>query len=120
MGDLSAPAPMTRPNTTNSTAGMLDNKRDSDDRENRSKTTSNASIEMEALDGATINGAQDSDLEKAQGKEKGDVIDEEEDGERDPNVVTWDGPNDPQNPMNWTMKKKWMNIAVLSILTLVT
>ena len=75
---------------------------------------------MEAIDGATIRG-QDSDLEKYQGKEKGDDIDEEqEERERDPNVVTWDGPNDPQNPMNWTMKKKWTNIAVLSVLTLVT
>ena len=74
---------------------------------------------MEALDGATINGSQ-SDLEKAQGKEKGDVINEEDERAQDPNVVTWDGPDDPQNPMNWTMKKKWTNIAVLSILTLVT
>lgn len=38
----------------------------------------------------------------------------------DPNVVFWDGPDDPHNPMNWPEKKKWLNIAVLSILTLVT
>ncbi|KAL1836324.1 hypothetical protein VTJ49DRAFT_5308 [Mycothermus thermophilus] len=40
--------------------------------------------------------------------------------EKDPNVVSWDGPNDPLNPMNWTMKKKWTNIAVLSVMTLIT
>ncbi len=40
--------------------------------------------------------------------------------ESDPNIVTWDGPNDPMNPMNWTDRKKWMNIAVLSIMTVVT
>ncbi|RYP53482.1 hypothetical protein DL768_001519 [Monosporascus sp. mg162] len=38
----------------------------------------------------------------------------------DPNVVDWDGPDDPENPMNWSDTKKWLNIAVLSILTLVT
>ncbi|KAG9050848.1 hypothetical protein FS837_001958 [Tulasnella sp. UAMH 9824] len=26
----------------------------------------------------------------------------------DPNVVTWDGPNDPANPQNWSGKKKWI------------
>jgi len=26
---------------------------------------------------------------------------------RDPNLVTWDGPNDPDNPKNWTFKHKW-------------
>jgi hypothetical protein len=43
---------------------------------------------------------------------------EEEDG--DPNTVSWDGPDDPANPMNWTMRKKWGNVAVLSILTIIT
>lgn len=43
---------------------------------------------------------------------------QEEDG--DPNIVSWDGPDDPTNPMNWTMRKKWSNIAVLSILTIIT
>lgn len=44
----------------------------------------------------------------------------EEKEEQDPNIVDWDGPTDPENPMNWTDKKKWANIAVLSIMTLVT
>lgn len=39
---------------------------------------------------------------------------------RDPNVVSWDGPNDPENPMNWTDRKKWTSIAVLSVMTLIT
>lgn len=38
----------------------------------------------------------------------------------DANVVGWDGPNDPENPVNWTDKKKWLNIAVLSILSFIT
>jgi hypothetical protein len=38
----------------------------------------------------------------------------------DPNIVSWDGPDDPANPMNWTMRKKWSNVAVLSVLTIIT
>ena len=26
---------------------------------------------------------------------------------RDSNLVTWDGPDDPVNPKNWTIKHKW-------------
>ncbi|KAK1827332.1 major facilitator superfamily domain-containing protein [Podospora conica] len=52
---------------------------------------------------------------------KGSVFETTDDDEnRDPNVVSWDGPNDPENPMNWTDRKKWTLIAVLSIMTLVT
>ncbi|KAF2176662.1 MFS general substrate transporter [Zopfia rhizophila CBS 207.26] len=40
--------------------------------------------------------------------------------ETDPNVVFWDGQDDPENPMNWTAKKKWENIAVLAAITLIT
>lgn len=44
----------------------------------------------------------------------------EEAEETDPNVVSWDGPDDPQNPKNWTDKKKWTNVAILSFLTVIT
>lgn len=26
---------------------------------------------------------------------------------RDPNLVSWSGPDDPDNPKNWTFKRKW-------------
>ena len=35
-------------------------------------------------------------------------------------IVDWDGPDDPENPMNWSDSKKWLNIAVLSGLSLIT
>jgi len=38
----------------------------------------------------------------------------------DPNIVDWDGPEDPSNPMNWSQKRKWGLIAVLSAITFVT
>lgn len=38
----------------------------------------------------------------------------------DPNVVSWDGPNDPANPINWSSGSKWGNIAVISAITFIT
>jgi hypothetical protein len=39
---------------------------------------------------------------------------------QDPNAVGWDGPDDPENPMNWPAKKKWSCIGALSVMTLLT
>ena len=38
----------------------------------------------------------------------------------DPNIVDWDGPDDPQNPINWSSKLKWGNVAVISSITFLT
>ncbi|KAF5648506.1 multidrug resistant protein [Fusarium tjaetaba] len=46
---------------------------------------------------------------------KEDVVEDE-----DPNAVGWDGPDDPNNPMNWPAKKKWSCIGALSVMTLLT
>jgi hypothetical protein len=38
----------------------------------------------------------------------------------DPNIVDWDGPDDPENPLNWTSKRKFgatMSIALITLLT---
>lgn len=35
----------------------------------------------------------------------------------DPDVVDWDGPDDPSNPKNWSSYKKWANIYVLAAIT---
>ncbi|EUC38620.1 hypothetical protein COCCADRAFT_82483 [Bipolaris zeicola 26-R-13] len=40
--------------------------------------------------------------------------------EQDPNIVDWDGPDDPNNPQNWTAKKKWTIVATLGLVTLIT
>jgi len=37
-----------------------------------------------------------------------------------PNIVDWDGPNDPANPMNWGRKKVVMCTFILSLLTLLS
>lgn len=40
--------------------------------------------------------------------------------EHDPNVVFWDSPTDPQNPMNWSQKKKWGTVTLVSFITFLT
>jgi hypothetical protein len=38
-------------------------------------------------------------------------------GEADPNVVTWDGPDDPANPRNWSLRRKWLITILFSVTT---
>ncbi|KAL7625171.1 MFS transporter fsa7 [Parahypoxylon ruwenzoriense] len=37
---------------------------------------------------------------------------------QDPNVVDWDGPDDPANPMNWPRLKKVLHVAFVSVFVL--
>ncbi|CAL3973527.1 unnamed protein product [Diplocarpon coronariae] len=37
--------------------------------------------------------------------------------EKDPNLVEWDGPDDPENPMNWAPRKKWTITVALGLMT---
>jgi hypothetical protein len=47
--------------------------------------------------------------------------DEEDDAwQHDPNIVWWDGPDDPQNPMNWSESRKWASFALVSLITFLT
>lgn len=39
---------------------------------------------------------------------------------RDPNIVDWDGEDDPQNPRNWSSKAKMANTSLVIVLTLLT
>jgi hypothetical protein len=36
---------------------------------------------------------------------------------KDPNLIVWDGPNDPENPMNWPTSKKWIITISLGMIT---
>ncbi|RYO88687.1 hypothetical protein DL766_004433 [Monosporascus sp. MC13-8B] len=38
----------------------------------------------------------------------------------DPNVVDFDGPDDPENPMNWSPAKKSVAIAIVTMMTLLS
>ncbi|KAF2432079.1 MFS general substrate transporter [Tothia fuscella] len=40
--------------------------------------------------------------------------------EKDPNLVMWDGPDDPTNPKNWSMGRKWAATFVVSSFTFIS
>ena len=41
-------------------------------------------------------------------------------GEKDINLVTWDGPGDPDNPKNWPKSKKWRATLTVSLFTFIS
>lgn len=41
------------------------------------------------------------------GKEENSPKEKTSEQPRDPNLVTWDGPSDPENPKNWTKRRRW-------------
>jgi len=36
----------------------------------------------------------------------------------DPDMVNWDGPDDPTNPQNWSSRYKWFITIICSIMTI--
>lgn len=43
-----------------------------------------------------------------------------EEAEKDPNVVDFDGSNDPEHPMNWSQGKKTTSIVIVTLMTLLS
>lgn len=99
-----------------------------------------------ASSGNELSSQESSDVEKEREKEKeaeeesdeipegpfGMPVDDPELGDRalekkhttksikDPNLVGWDGPDDPDNPKNWTKKRKWAATLVVSSFTFIS
>lgn len=36
----------------------------------------------------------------------------------DPNIVDFDGPDDPEDPFNWSPRYKWITVITLSMMSL--
>ncbi|OTA92093.1 hypothetical protein M434DRAFT_329656 [Hypoxylon sp. CO27-5] len=66
-----------------------------------------------------IESRRDLDLEQGQPEEKTGTAAIASDP-NDPNLVTWAGPEDPENPKNWTFSKKWGAVFIVSLFTLVS
>jgi DHA1 family multidrug resistance protein-like MFS transporter len=49
--------------------------------------------------------------------EKNDEKDDGEKEEKDPNLIDWDGDDDPGNPMNFPSWRKWMITVVAGLMT---
>lgn len=39
---------------------------------------------------------------------------------QDPNIVDFDGPNDPENPLNWSTTRKTTSIVIVSLTALLS
>lgn len=69
-------------------------------------------------------GTRTEDIEKEAALEAGLNSSKEEESEaknaaaKDPNLVEWDGPDDPENPQNFSTAKKWVITMLLSSLTI--
>jgi hypothetical protein len=37
---------------------------------------------------------------------------------RDSDLVTWDGPNDPENPQTWPVRRKWILTIACAVMSL--
>jgi MFS family permease len=61
------------------------------------------------------------DVEKQPGHDN-DVFDTAtpEKASKDPNIVDWDGPDDPANPMNWPSARKFAAIGIVSLISMLS
>lgn len=66
-------------------------------------------------------GESEKDLELGHDPEQDEIAEEirqqAAEKSKDPNLVEWDGPNDPGNPMNWPTSKKWRVTISLGLMT---
>jgi len=85
-----------------------------------SKDHLNTSDSPQALMALETNNALVEDLEK--GAEEQPQPEKSDDGSEkapDPNIVDWDGPDDPSNPMNWPKSKREGHVVIVSVITLI-
>lgn len=50
--------------------------------------------------------------------EESDNNNSKEQASPDPNLVTWDGPDDLENPKNWSLHKKWVDVVLGKLLSI--
>ncbi|EMD59378.1 hypothetical protein GGP41_009245 [Bipolaris sorokiniana] len=50
----------------------------------------------------------------------GHLIEEEDSIKLREVIVTWDGPNDPSNPLNWSNRQKWITTILVSLFTFIS
>lgn len=75
-------------------------------------STNEKDIKFPALENDTEKGVSPASNSTAAG--------DDEAAEQNPNIVDFDGPDDPQNPMNWNVTKKWGMVSLVSAITFLT
>ncbi len=79
-----------------------------------------AAIQGETPSNSSDENLGEKDLEKADDaadSRKADEPEKEEQKVKDPNLVEWNGPDDPENPQNWPNGKKWRVTMALAFMT---
>lgn len=98
---------------------VLSNKDDELNAEEAKETTQSSARRKSSLashrSNVTANAASDVDIEK-DGRKTATTEDEQQ----DPNIVSWDGPDDPADPLNWGNLLKVINVGLVSGICLVT
>jgi hypothetical protein len=64
----------------------------------------------------------DSDKDVENDVERGSTVNdavETTEAPADPNIVSWDGLDDPENPQNWPFKRKFAAVAIVSAITFI-
>jgi len=77
-------------------------------------------VEAESANNGSDESVADKDLEtgdEAGDDKKAEELKRKETKEKDPNLIEWDGPDDPENPMNWPTAKKWIVTVTLGLMT---
>ncbi|KAI1349158.1 cycloheximide resistance protein [Xylaria sp. FL0043] len=74
------------------------------------------SIENQRRHSGAFAGQEKDDVEKGLPADKTATSDEE----NDPNIVWWDGDDDPENPYNWTTWRKFLNCGCISFQTFIS
>jgi len=78
-----------------------------------------------AIEGETPSNSSDEDF-REKDLEKGDEVADnrkveesknKEQEAKDPNLIEWNGPDDPENPLNWPNGKKWRVTMALAFMT---
>lgn len=60
------------------------------------------------------------DSEKAERRSLSAVDEEKQQEAPDPNIVDWDGPDDPEKPTNWPAGRKYGIVILISFITFLT
>lgn len=86
----------------------------------QSESTKESNPKDETNVDAASPSALEANLPKTSSASDSNQENEKADESIDPNIVDWDGPNDPSNPMNWPKWKVKTHIFLISIITFVT
>lgn len=99
--------------------GKNDEGKEKDD-DYRNEESSDTDQQQHVHDEKGRNGSPDDPSPKPSVNPQASEHEDEDEEEQDPNIVDWDGPNDPHNPRNWPTRAKIFNLLLVILLTLMT